>query len=351
MFPNYTINKADGPEQVSTFGNRPSQVYASSGTGYTLSPPKSGSVSYFDYPFWGGDHDREAGLKRTTLTTPTPRPREKHAPSRAGTAVMSDDGPSSAFASGLAVDRWYERSHESEDAIDTLNKDSSRHWSFEGEDFGNGEDFKIDENIKAQEDFKREKSAEGGQYTGRDTERHKTDSSSIGDVESETALSVQSSRTEGSSDRSSSSDSDDKPFPCQYSQTAIAHVKHELVDSLMRDVYSIIGSHWNVAIRTHVSPESEGRDAPSLISPMYSDNSRRDAKKRMRDRESFPPGDGQGKRLKEEMNVSGTRSKDRLLACPFYKNNPCKYRVNDESGLRYRSCAAAPGFNGIHRIR
>lgn len=159
------------------------------------------------------------------------------------------------------------------------------------------------------------------------------------------------SRMEYSSDRLISIESDYGTIPYEHSQAAIAHAKHKLIDALMRDVYSMVGTQWSAAIRACVAPESERADGHSQISQSHGKKSRDDGKKRKPSRKPSPPGDDNGRRTKGDVSIVEKRPKIPLFACPFNKNNPGKYRVNDESGLRYRSCAAAPGLKGINRVK
>lgn len=162
---------------------------------------------------------------------------------------------------------------------------------------------------------------------------------------------VSNSRMELGNDIMASIDSNDGPFAYEYSEAAIAHAKHLLIDALMRDVYSIIGSQWNAAIQTHGAPGSESPNSHSQPSDAHGKKSRANGKRRIRDRGPSPPSDDNGKRTKGDLETAAIRQKNRLFACPYYKNNPRKYCVNDESGRKYRSCAAAPGLNGINRVK
>ena len=117
---------------------------------------------------------------------------------------------------------------------------------------------------------------------------------------------------------------------------SIAKAKHELMVTLMKEVYALFDTGWKVRTCANSKQESSGTRAQSS----RPEDSRvgKSSKKRMRDRDSSPPGDGDGKREKKDDPDIRLHHQSRTFACPFHKHDPYKYSFNGDTGVVYRSC-------------
>lgn len=153
---------------------------------------------------------------------------------------------------------------------------------------------------------------------------------------------------------SQSEDSDDTALtsPEHDVKVFIAFAKHRLIASLMQDIYIMFDSQWNARARGHTASQSEYTSTQAQQMDTADQSSTKEGKRRMQDRDSPPPDDNDGKRKKASPKGSSSEGKigRPLLACPFHKNDPLKYRANHESGIDFRSCAG-PGFQTISRLK
>lgn len=151
-----------------------------------------------------------------------------------------------------------------------------------------------------------------------------------------------------------SEDSDDTapPSPEDDAKIALVFAKHQLIVSLMQDVYTMFDSQWNVRTRGNTTCQSDYANTQSQQSETANQSSTKKGKRRTQDRDSSPPDDKGAKRKKENPKGSSPSGKDRniLFACPFHKNDPLKYRASHQSGIDFRSCAG-PGFQTISRLK
>lgn len=130
----------------------------------------------------------------------------------------------------------------------------------------------------------------------------------------------------------------------------IAYAKHQMMISLMRDVYNIANFQWKADFRSRTGSQAAntGEYAPSSSS--LTPTSRAKGKRRMQDRESPPPDAKDEKKRKSRSSGSGDSGPERLFACSFYKFNAQKYCSNSDTGTKYRSCAG-PGFSKISQLK
>lgn len=130
----------------------------------------------------------------------------------------------------------------------------------------------------------------------------------------------------------------------------IVQAKHELMVTLMKEVYAMFDSGWKVNVQTCASSQqgSSGTQAPT--SKREAPRLDKNPKKRKKDRDSSPPGDDDGKRKKRDDPDAGLQNQCRLLACPFHKYDPYKYSLNSDTRAAYRSCQG-PGFTSISYVK
>ena len=134
----------------------------------------------------------------------------------------------------------------------------------------------------------------------------------------------------------------------------IAQAKHEMMVTLMKEVYAMFDSEWKVSARTCAASQegsSKGHAQPNkLAAPRDCENSKKRPKDREKNRDSSPPGDDNGKRRKRDDPEAGLQNQGRPFACPFNKYDPYKYSLNSDTGAAYRSCLG-PGFTSISHVK
>ena len=130
----------------------------------------------------------------------------------------------------------------------------------------------------------------------------------------------------------------------------IAQAKHNLMVTLMKDVYAMFDSKWEGSVRTCATSGEQSSGGRAQSSKVETTRVAKGSKKRMKDRDSSPPGRGNGKREKKDDPDIGLHDQSRLLACPFHKHDPSKYCLNGDTGATYRSCPG-PGFMCISHLK
>lgn len=130
----------------------------------------------------------------------------------------------------------------------------------------------------------------------------------------------------------------------------LAYAKHRMIVSLMRDVHAIFNSQWRIEFRSRTGSQPASTEADPRHSSSSTPSSVERGKRRKRDRESHSPDPNDTKKKRTNSPTSGHGSRQRLLACCFYKNNPQKYCSNGDTGTKYRSCAG-PGFSRISQLK
>ena len=152
--------------------------------------------------------------------------------------------------------------------------------------------------------------------------------------------------------RSESSDESPDMSPSGVFDFAMAQAKHELIVRLMKDVYAMFDLSRTTNVRMCGASGSDLSTTQSyqITTESSSGSSRRNGKRRMQDRGSPPPGDGNGKRRSRGGSDADAQSKSRPFACPMHKHDPHKYSLNSGRGAMYRSCLG-PGFLRISRLK
>ena len=149
----------------------------------------------------------------------------------------------------------------------------------------------------------------------------------------------------GDSDESGSISSTD------YEELTIAYTKHQVILSLMRDVYAMFSSQWQANVRTRTTPEAESSRVLSNScesTDCFKQNRRGKRGNYERDRSQ---GDGNdGKKKKNNPPDTTDCEPDLQLACPFHKYDPIKYCPNLDTGVKYRTCLV-PGFPSVNRLK
>ena len=130
----------------------------------------------------------------------------------------------------------------------------------------------------------------------------------------------------------------------------IAYTKHQIISSLMQDVYAMFSSRWQANVRTRTTPEAESSRV--LLDHCESNCSKKSrlGKRANYDRDRSQ-GDGNGGKKQKNTPSDITNCElDAQLACPFHKYNPIKYCPNLDTGVKYRTCLG-PGFSSISRLK
>jgi hypothetical protein len=162
-------------------------------------------------------------------------------------------------------------------------------------------------------------------------------------------LSINGSTSEitSSNDQESLSDSTDDACGSPDTLTIMAHAKHQLIATLMREVYTMFDPQWTANVRSHTKNQSGRSSSGSQIECFPSAKA---GKRRMQEREDSPPGDGNSREEKRQRIKSQTQEPGLLFACPFNKFDPERYCPNPTSGAKFRSCIG-PGFPSIARLK
>ena len=156
--------------------------------------------------------------------------------------------------------------------------------------------------------------------------------------------------TEGSS-QSTESDESGSVSSADDEKLTIVYTKHQIISSLMRDVYAIFSSQWQANTRTRTTPEAES----SRVLEDSRESTNCSQKNRLGKRANYDrdrsQGDGNdGKKQKSSSSDITNCELDPKLACPFHKHDPTKYCPNIDSGVKYRTCLG-PGFSSISRLK
>lgn len=159
-----------------------------------------------------------------------------------------------------------------------------------------------------------------------------------------------STKNEDSDDRCSVSSAD-------YDRLTIAYTKHQMMVSLMQEVYAMFDLQWKANVRTRVSPTS--RSSRSQLEPSDSSNNGStencNGKRKNQGREPSP-GDNKDNNNNNEKKRRGNPNdgrgseSDPLFACPFQKFDSRKYCPNLDTGIKFRSCSG-PGFTSISKLK
>lgn len=154
----------------------------------------------------------------------------------------------------------------------------------------------------------------------------------------------------GNSTHSETSDESLPPSPGNQTDMTIAYAKHQMMVSIMQDVYAMFDSQWKANVRERTASQSS---SPYLNSQRLESSDRPaqgKGKRRMQDRDSPPPDDNNEKRRKGAPPDPKRNDQNPQFACPFNKHDSRKYCANLDTGAKYRSCQA-PGFSSISRLK
>lgn len=118
----------------------------------------------------------------------------------------------------------------------------------------------------------------------------------------------------------------------------IVQAKHELMVTLMKEVYAMFDSGWKLNVRTCANSQQGSSGTQAQPSKREAPSLEQNPKRRKKDRDSSPPGDDDGRRKKRKDPDAGLQNQGRPLACPYHKYDPYKYSLNSDTGAAYRSC-------------
>lgn len=152
------------------------------------------------------------------------------------------------------------------------------------------------------------------------------------------------------SSQSECTSSSPRQLPYTAFDLEIVRAKHELMVTLMKEVYAIFDSGWKVNVQTCASSQQGSSGNQAQTSKREAPRLDKNPKRRKKDRDSSPPGDDDGKRKKRDDPDAGLQNQCRLFACPFHKYDPYKYSLNSDTGAAYRSCQG-PGFTSISHVK
>ena len=157
--------------------------------------------------------------------------------------------------------------------------------------------------------------------------------------------------TTESSSQSIDSDESGSSSSADYEKVTIAYSKHQIISSLMRDVYAMFGSQWQANVRTRTTPEAESSRVLSSSCESADRSTQNQLGKRANYERDRSQGDGNdGKKKRNNPPDTANSEHDLQLACPFHKYDPIKYCPNIDTGVKYRTCLG-PGFSSISRLK
>ena len=156
--------------------------------------------------------------------------------------------------------------------------------------------------------------------------------------------------TDDSSIRSAQTESSGSRSPERCSSQAVALAKHELIASLMCEVYAMFNAEWaaNAKQGTNSGTANDANSVRKSSSDKMADQ--KPSKRRREDEESPSRNDSDRKRKGNAPFSQGHHGQCNLFACPFNKYDPRRYRISQTTGTRYRTCPG-PGFATIARLK
>ena len=147
------------------------------------------------------------------------------------------------------------------------------------------------------------------------------------------------------------SDESGSASPAHYKELTLAYTKHQIILSLMRDVYAMFSSQWQANVRTRTTPEAEsGRVLLNSCESTDCSKSNRLGKRANYQRDRSQGDGNDGKKRRTSPPDTANCEPDLQLACPFHKYDPVKYCPNIDGGVKYRTCLG-PGFPTISRLK
>ena len=130
-------------------------------------------------------------------------------------------------------------------------------------------------------------------------------------------------------------------------------LKHDIVKSLMLDVYIALGPQGDAKYNECAEPSKQSSAGSFSNSSSSASSTHRlgsSGKRAARDENSPPRDDKGGKRARHPSSGANSGVKRPPFACPFYKYDPIKYRSTSVTGTRYRTCMG-PGYETISRLK
>ena len=120
----------------------------------------------------------------------------------------------------------------------------------------------------------------------------------------------------GSDARTESDSSDNPPSPSPENDTwlTLAYAKHQMMVSLMRDVYAIFNPQWKADVRSRTGSQAASTGASSQESSSRTPSSTAGGKRRMQNRGSPPPNANEKKKKKKKIREIWRRW-PRTLVC------------------------------------
>ena len=127
--------------------------------------------------------------------------------------------------------------------------------------------------------------------------------------------------------------------------------KHDLLVSLMKQVYSQLGHSDLSNLREHGQSQQReaGRSGVELGASKPNDTKGKSVKRGKRDEESFEGNDDR-KRRQTSSSASSITQEKLFYACPFNKHDAVTFQPRASSNFRYRSCIG-PGFQKISHVK
>lgn len=156
-----------------------------------------------------------------------------------------------------------------------------------------------------------------------------------------------------SSSQSDNTYSSEPASPQGYQLLVMARARHEVVASVMKEVYAMLGFTEDAVIKQCAQPGHENSTNDSIEVRSRAQGKRRNGKRlKQIDNSSAneEDDDQQKKRPKHSLSKPTSGDTQLLLACPFHKYDPLKYRPTANAGSRYRTCVG-PGFKSISRLK
>ena len=127
--------------------------------------------------------------------------------------------------------------------------------------------------------------------------------------------------------------------------------KHDLLVSLMKDVYVLLDWTCEKQMRQCTSSSQERADKNNPSNHEIARHNSSLGSKKRKGRDETPPRDEEDGQKKRKVSSSRSdKSHVMLFACPFHKYDNNRYQPSTESGNRYRSCTG-PGFKTISHVK
>ena len=154
----------------------------------------------------------------------------------------------------------------------------------------------------------------------------------------------------GDSMESDSNEDLSSPSPENQAWLLMAYSNHRMMVSLLKDVYSLFNTQWNVDLRSRAGSQTTSTGTSSQHSSSPTSSSTKRDNRQMQDEDSDSPDANDEKKRRTNAGTIRNSGQGRLLACCFHKYDAQKYCSNTDTGTKYRSCAG-PGFSKISQLK